>query len=87
LLLVNTLFIFANIKKNKEVMTNKKMTEEELRWRAEEDARTLERYQEIMNDKSRLERAMKQAQKTIDNLQQRANAMSKSLTGIKNTKK
>lgn len=68
-------------------MTNKKMTEEELRWRAEEDARTLERYQEIMNDKSRLERAMKQAQKTIDNLQQRANAMSKSLTGIKNTKK
>ena len=68
-------------------MTNKKMTEEELRWRAEEDARTLERYQEIINDKPRLERAMKQAQKTIDNLQQRANAMSKSLTGIKNTKK
>lgn len=68
-------------------MTNKKMTEDELRWRAEEDARTLERYQEIMNDKPRLERAMKQAQKTIDNLQQRANAMSKSLTGIKNTKK
>ena len=68
-------------------MTNKKMTEDELRWRADEDARTLERYQEIMNDKPRLERAMKQAQKTIDNLQQRANAMSKSLTGIKNTKK
>lgn len=68
-------------------MTNKKMTEDELRWRAEEDARTLERYQEIINDKPRLERAMKQAQKTIDNLQQRANAMSKSLTGIKNTKK
>ena len=87
MLLVNTLFIFANIKKNKEVMTNKKMTEDELRWRAEEDARTLERYQEIINDKPRLERAMKQAQKTIDNLQQRANAMSKSLTGIKNTKK
>lgn len=87
MLLVNTLFIFANIKKNKEVMTNKKMTEDELRWRAEEDARTLERYQEIMNDKPRLERAMKQAQKTIDNLQQRATAMSKSLTGIKNTKK
>lgn len=87
MLLVNTLFIFANIKKNKEVVTNKKMTEDELRWRAEEDARTLERYQEIINDKPRLERAMKQAQKTIDNLQQRANAMSKSLTGIKNTKK
>lgn len=64
-------------------MTTKKMSEDELRWRAEEDARTLERYQEIMNDKPRLDRAMKQAQKTIDNLQQRATAMSKSLTGIK----
>ena len=67
-------------------MATKNMTEEELRWRAEEDARTLERYQEIMNDKPRLERAMKQAQKTIDNLQQRADAMSKSLTGLKNKK-
>ena len=68
-------------------MTTKKMSEDELRWRAEEDARTLERYQEIMNDKPRLDRAMKQAQKTIDTLQQRATAMSKSLTGIKNNKK
>lgn len=67
-------------------MATKSMTEDELRWRAEEDARTLERYQEIMNDKPRLERAMKQAQKTIDNLQQRADAMSKSLTGLKNKK-
>ena len=68
-------------------MATKNMTEDELRWRAEEDARTLERYQEIMNDKPRLERAMKQAQKTIDNLQQRADVMSKSLTGLKNNKK
>ena len=68
-------------------MATKNMTEEELRWRAEEDARTIERYQEIMNDKPRLERAMKQAQKTIDNLQQRADAMSKSLTGLKKNKK
>lgn len=44
-------------------MATKNMTEEELKWRAEEDARTIERYQEIMNDKPRLERAMKQAQK------------------------
>ena len=68
-------------------MATKNMTEDELKWRAEEDARTLERYQEIMNDKPRLERAMKQAQKTIDNLQQRADAMSKSLTGLKKNKK
>lgn len=67
-------------------MAIKKMSEDELRWRAEDDARTLERYQEIMNDKPRLDRAMKQAQKTIDNLQERANAMSKSLTGLKKKK-
>ena len=67
-------------------MATKNMTEDELKWRAEEDARTLERYQEIMNDKPRLERARKQAQKTIDNLQQRADTMSKSLTGLKNKK-
>ena len=62
---------------------SKKLSEDELRWRAEEDARTLERYQEIMNDKPRLEAAMKQAKKTVDNLQKRANALSKSLTGLK----
>lgn len=62
---------------------SKKLPENELRWRAEEDAITLERYQEIMNDKPRLEAAMKQAKKTVDNLQERANALSKSLTGLK----
>ena len=86
MLLTNNLVIFA-IGKYRSYMATKNMTEDELRWRAEEDARTLERYQEIMNDKPRLERAIKQAKKTIDNLQQRANAMSKSLTGIKSNKK
>ena len=62
---------------------SKKLSEDELRWRVEEDARTLERYQEIMNDKPRLEVAMKQAKKTVDNLQERADALSKSLTGLK----
>lgn len=62
---------------------SKKLSEDELRWRAEEDARTLERYQEIMNDKPRLEAAMKQAKKTVDSLQERADALSKSLTGLK----
>ena len=63
--------------------SKKKLSEDELKWRAEEDARTLERYQEIMNDKPRLEAAMKQAEKTVDNLQERAKALSKSLTGLK----
>lgn len=62
------------------------MTEDELRWQAEDDARTLERYQEIVNDKARLDRAMKQAQKQVDNLKERADALNKSLTGLKKKK-
>ena len=44
-------------------MDKKKLSEDELRWQSEEDARVLERYQEIMNDKGRLDRAMKAAKK------------------------
>lgn len=64
-------------------MDKKKLSEDELRWRAEEDARTIERYNEIINDKARLDRAMKVAAKTVDNLQERAKALNKSLTGLK----
>lgn len=67
-------------------MENKKMSKEELKWQADEDARTLERYQEIMNDKGRLSRATKRAQEQVNNLQERANALSKSITGIKKRK-
>lgn len=64
-------------------MDNKKMSEDELRWQAEDDARTLEKYQQIISDKQRLDRAMKAASKTVDNLKERAAALSKSLTGLK----
>lgn len=67
-------------------MDKRKLSGDELRWRAEEDARTLERYQEIINDKARLDRAMKAAKETVDNLQERAAALSKSITGIKKKK-
>lgn len=67
-------------------MDKKKLSEDELRWQSEEDARVLERYQEIMNDKGRLDRAMKEAKKTIDNLKERAAALNKSITGIKKKK-
>ena len=62
------------------------MTEDELRWQSEEDARTLERYQEIVNDKARLDRAMKATAKIVDNLKERAKALNKSLTGFKKKK-
>lgn len=62
---------------------NKKMSADELRWRAEEDARTLERYQEIIKDKDRLKAALAQAEKQVDNLKQRADAIAKSVTTLK----
>jgi hypothetical protein len=64
-------------------MDKKKMSEDELRWQAEDDARTLEKYQQIISDKQRLDRAMKAASKTVYNLKERAAALSKSLTGLK----
>lgn len=66
---------------------NKKLSEDELRWRAEEDARTLGRYQEIINDKDRLNRALKVAEKQADDLTERASALRKSITGVKKSKK
>lgn len=67
-------------------MEKRKMTEDELRWQSEEDARALERYQEIVNDKARLDRAMKATAKIVDNLEERAKALNKSLTGLKKKK-
>lgn len=45
------------------------------KWQAEEDARTLARYQEIMNDSKRKSAALSQAKKEAENLQKRADAM------------
>lgn len=49
----------------------------ELQWQAEDDARTMARYQEIMNDKNRMSRAVKVAKKQADDLQKRTNIMKK----------
>lgn len=47
----------------------------EKEWQIEEDARTLARYQEIMNDNKRKVAAMNKAKKEAENLQKRADAM------------
>lgn len=47
----------------------------EKQWQAEEDARTMARYQEIMLDSKRKNAAMKQAKKEADRLQKSADAM------------
>ena len=47
----------------------------ELKWRAEDDARIMAQYNEIMNDKARKNRAIKEAQAQATALQKKANAM------------
>lgn len=74
-----TLLIFFN-------MASIKMTKDEQQWQAEDDARIIERYNEIINDKPRLNRAMKAAEKQVENLTERAKALNKSITGIKTRK-
>lgn len=47
----------------------------ELEWQAEDDARTMANYQEIIGDKQRMSRAIKVAKKQAADLNKRANAM------------
>lgn len=62
---------------------NKKMSADELRWQAQDDCRVLEEYQQIISNKARLDRAMKAAKEKVFDLQDRAKALGKSLTGLK----
>lgn len=48
---------------------------QEQQWQAQDDANTMARYQEIMQDKARMNRAIKEANKQAQNLNKRANAM------------
>lgn len=53
------------------------MKAEELDWRAEEDARTLARAEEVKLDKERYQNAVKAAQVLTEQDNKRANAMAK----------
>ena len=64
-------------------MSKKELSKQELEWQTTEDVATIERYQKILNDKERLARAMKKAEEQITNLNERAAALGKSLTGLK----
>lgn len=54
-------------------MTSQKR--DELRWQAESDAQTMASYQEIMEDKARINRAIKVAKSKAADLTKRASAM------------
>ena len=56
-------------------MANKIKTDAE--WMAEEDARTMAHYEEIMSDSSRRNAAIKAAKEKASDLNKRANAMNK----------
>lgn len=62
----------------------RKMTAEEKKWRAEDDARTLARYQELLQDKTRLNAAKKEAKSQAQLLVKQANMLNKA---SKTTKK
>ena len=60
----------------------------ELQWRAEDDARIMAQYQDIMKDKARMDRAVKVARKQAKDLQDRADTMKRvAKTNKKNEKK
>lgn len=48
---------------------------EERKYQAQDDAYTMARYQEIMQDKGRAQRAIKVAKAQASNMQKQANAM------------
>ena len=63
-----------------------KISKEELDWRAEDDARVLAQYQEILRDKARLSRAKKAATKEVTNVSNRLQIMKK-VSATKSTSK
>ena len=55
----------------------KEMAKREREWQAQDDARIMAHYQEILADKARLNRAVKEATKQAKDLEKRATAMKK----------
>lgn len=51
------------------------MSKREQQWRAEDDARVMAQYQEILGDKARMGRAIKVAKQQAADLSKRASAM------------
>lgn len=52
----------------------------EQQWQAESDAHTMATYQEIISDKARMNRAIKEANRQAQDLNKRANAMRSAAT-------
>lgn len=61
------------------------LSKDEAAWRAESDAETMRRYQEILNDKARLNAAVKKASAMAKDYEKRATAM-KAASSVKTPK-
>ena len=61
------------------------LSKDEKRWRAEDDARTMAHYEEIMADSARKKAAIGAAKSMTSDLNKRANAMNR-VAGTKSTK-
>ena len=59
---------------------------ERQQWQAEDDARTMAQYQEILSDKARMSRAIKEANKQAQDLTRRASVM-KTAASVKSSSK
>lgn len=62
-------------------------TTEKQKWQAQEDAYTMARYQEIMADKARANRAVKFVNNQAKAMQKQANAMSSAIKRSSSAKK
>lgn len=63
-----------------------KLSKQEQQWRAENDARTMAEYQQILSDKNRMNRAIKVARQQAQDLSKRATAM-QTVANTKNGRK
>lgn len=61
------------------------LSKDETQWRAEDDARTMAHYEEIMSDPTRKKAAVEAAKSLASDLNKCANAMNK-VVGTKSTK-
>ena len=61
------------------------LSKDETQWRAEDDARTMAHYEEIMADSARKKAAVEAAKSLASDLNKRVNAMNK-VVGTKSTK-
>jgi hypothetical protein len=68
-----------------------KINKSEQQWQAQDDAMTMARYQEIMSDKARLQRAVKVAKQKAEDLNKRVTALNavakQGTSGRKSSKK